>query len=117
MNDVHRLHADASSGLSPTPVAEVPVQATVLCSRLATVNTSQAGCSLNVTQLALLKTQDQPTSVLFETTVTFNSYPWPSWSNATAVNGSVLVDQGVIGSMLCMTCEHMLPCVILALGR
>ncbi len=76
----------------PEPVAEVPVQATVLCSRLANLAANQSDCSLNVTQLALLKAQDQPTLVFLEASVTFNAYPWPTWSSA---SDTLIVDQGM----------------------
>ncbi len=75
----------------PEPLAQIPVQATVLCSRLANSAAGQSDCSLNVTQLALLKAQDQPTLVYFEASVTFDTYPWPAWSSA---SDSLVVDQG-----------------------
>jgi len=81
----------------PEPVAQIPVQATVLCSRLAELPASQSDCFLNVTQLALLKAKDQPTSVFFEASVTFNAYPWPVWSS---VSGNLVVDQGMSSQMV-----------------
>ncbi|DBA74527.1 TPA: hypothetical protein ACH3X2_000982 [Trebouxia sp. C0005] len=87
----NQTETDTSSGLMPEPVAQIPVQATVLCSRLAASPASQSECSLNITQLALLKARDQPTSVFFEASMTFNAYPWPTWSSA---SGSLVVDQG-----------------------
>lgn len=90
--------ADASSGLSPEPVAQIPVQATVLCSRIAGVSSSQSDCSLNITQLAVLKVADQPTSVFFEASVSFDAYPWPTWTNTSEANGSIIVDAGLSSS-------------------
>ena len=81
----------------PEPLAQIPVQATVLCSRLANSAANQSDCSLNVTQLALLKAQDQPSLVFFEASVTFNAYPWPAWSSAA---GSLVVDQGMSSLMV-----------------
>ena len=81
----------------PEPVGQIPVQATVLCSRLAASPASQSECSLNITQLALLKARDQPTSVFFEASMTFNAYPWPTWSSA---SGSLVVDQGMSSLMV-----------------
>jgi len=82
----------------PEPVAQIPVQATVLCSRLANSGSAnQSDCSLNVTQLALLKAQDQPTLVFFEASVRFNAYPWPAWSSA---SDSLIVDQGMSSLMV-----------------
>ncbi|KAA6417308.1 MAG: hypothetical protein FRX49_12732 [Trebouxia sp. A1-2] len=86
----NQTETDTSSGLMPEPVGQIPVQATVLCSRLAASPASQSECSLNITQLALLKARDQPTSVFFEASMTFNAYPWPTWSSA---SGSLVVDQ------------------------
>ena len=80
----------------PEPVAQIPVQATVLCSRLAALPAEQSDCSLNVTQLALLKAKDQPTSVFFEASVTFKAYPWPAWSSA---SDSLIVDQGMLSQI------------------
>lgn len=89
----------------PEPLAQIPVQATVLCSRLADSAANQSDCSLNVTQLALLKAQDQPTLVFFEASVRFNAYPWPAWSSA---SDSLVVDQGMSSQILwnLLKCFH-----------
>ena len=92
--------ADTRSGLSPTPLAQIPVQAKVLCSQRGNSSSDQPSCSIKNNQLAVLKPRDTLNlslslrTVYFETLVTFNHYPWPEWGSVLDAFQDVTINNG-----------------------
>ena len=96
---------DAKSGLSPTPLAQIPIQAKLLCSQHSNNASNQSSCGINITQLALLKPlvpsepgaaimPSQTAELFFEAVVTFNHYPWPEWNSVADASQDVTVSNG-----------------------
>lgn len=82
------------------PLAQIPVQAKVLCSQRHNSSLEQSSCSIKNTQLAVLKPRDTLNlslslrTVYFEATVTFNHYPWPEWRSVLDAVQDVTVNNG-----------------------
>lgn len=96
---------DTKSGLNPTPLAQIPIQAKVLCSQRGNSSSNQSSCGISIRQLALLKPllrsepgapvlPSQTAELFFEAAVTFNHYPWPEWSSAADASKDVMVSNG-----------------------
>ncbi|KAL3136412.1 hypothetical protein ABBQ38_005669 [Trebouxia sp. C0009 RCD-2024] len=97
--------SDTKSGLNPTPLAQIPIQAKVLCSQRGNSSSNQSSCGISIRQLALLKPllrsepgapvlPSQTAELFFEAAVTFNHYPWPEWSSAADASKDVMVSNG-----------------------
>lgn len=101
---------DTKSGLNPTPLAQIPIQAEVLCSQRGNSSSNKSSCGISIRQLALLKPlirsepgapilPSQTAELFFEAVVTFNHYPWPEWNSIADASQDVMVSNGDIPPM------------------
>ena len=110
---------DTKSGLSPKPLAQVPVQAKVLCSQQGSSSLEGgSSCSINITQLQRLDQLNllNPLSglrpapspnqtVFFEAMVAFKQYPWPQWKSIADASQDIVVNNGDVPLHIPDTCN------------
>lgn len=91
--------AASSTGQTASTLAQLPVQITVLCARFARAGANASGCSINITQVSLLRGSGQTPELVFEADVVFGRFPWPELSPS-AAKTSVTVNGG--GTYACL---------------
>lgn len=99
---------DTKSGLSPTPLAQIPIRAKALCSQHANSSLDQPSCSINITQIALMNPllvsepgvvlPGQTAELFFEARVKFTHYPWPEWKSVPDASRDVTISNGDVPS-------------------
>lgn len=99
---------DTKSGLSPTPLAQIPIRAKALCSQHANSSLDQPSCSINITQIALMNPllvsepgvvlPGQTAELFFEARVKFTHYPWPEWKSVADASRDVTISNGDVPS-------------------
>ena len=95
------MPAASSAGQSAPTLAQLPVQITVLCARFARSGPTTSGCSINITQVSLLRDSRQTPELVFEAEVAFGRPPWPVL-NASAAKASVTVNGGSLYACLAL---------------